>query len=78
MVINSRERMAVVPRDVNRSGICRGFAAVPAILGGQQAAGLLGSATMLVSIILIGLLASWISAILAMRWPLSQALRSTI
>lgn len=55
-----------------------GFAAVPAILGGQQAAGLFGSAMMLVSIILIGLLASWISAILAMRWPLSQALRSTI
>lgn len=55
-----------------------GFAAVPAILSGQQAAGLFGSALMLVSIILIGLLASWISAILAMRWPLSQALRSTI
>jgi putative ABC transport system permease protein len=55
-----------------------GFAAVPAILGGQQAAGLLGSGMMLISIVLMGLLASWISAILAMRWPLSQALRSTI
>lgn len=54
-----------------------GFAAVPAILGGQQAAGLFGSAIMLICIILIGLIASWISAILAMRWPLSQALRST-
>jgi putative ABC transport system permease protein len=55
-----------------------GFAAVPALFGGQQAAGLLGSATMLIIIVLIGLLASWVSAILAMRWPLGQALRSSI
>jgi hypothetical protein len=58
--------------------IAAGFAAVPAILGGQQAAGIIGTATMLLGIVVVGLLASWISAILAMRWPLGQALRSTI
>jgi ABC-type antimicrobial peptide transport system permease subunit len=55
-----------------------GFAVVPALLGGQQAAGITGTITMLVGIVVVGLLASWISAILAMRWPLGQALRSTI
>ncbi|MFN7841918.1 MAG: FtsX-like permease family protein [Pirellula sp.] len=55
-----------------------GFAVLPALLGGQQAAGLTGTATMLLGIVVVGILASWISAILAMRWPLGQALRSTI
>ncbi|MCU0712906.1 MAG: FtsX-like permease family protein [Pirellula sp.] len=59
-------------------GAAAGFAAVPAILGGQQATGFLGTAAMLVSIVAIGLLASWVSAVLAMRWPLGQALRTTI
>lgn len=54
------------------------FAAVPAIVGGQQLAGLWSTTLMLSSIVVIGLLASWISAILAMRWPLGQALRSSI
>jgi ABC-type antimicrobial peptide transport system permease subunit len=58
--------------------VSAGFAAVPAIFSGQQTSGMFGPMMMLLGIVVVGLIASWMSAVLAMRWPLAQALRSTI
>lgn len=58
--------------------VSAGFAAVPAIFSGQQTSGMIGPMMMLLGIVVVGLIASWMSAVLAMRWPLAQALRSTI
>jgi ABC-type antimicrobial peptide transport system permease subunit len=58
--------------------VSAGFAAVPAIFSGQQTSSMFGPMMMLLGIVVVGLIASWMSAVLAMRWPLAQALRSTI
>jgi putative ABC transport system permease protein len=59
-------------------GVSAAFAAVPALWSGQPFSGLAGPGLMLLMIVGIGLVASWLSAWFAMRWPLVQSLRATI
>lgn len=57
-------------------GLAAALATIPALVGGQPFAGLQGPLWMLSFIVITGLLTSWISAKLAMGWPLLNALRS--
>jgi ABC-type lipoprotein release transport system permease subunit len=57
-------------------GLAAALATIPALLGGQPFAGLQGPLWMLSFIVITGLLTSWVSAKLAMGWPLLNALRS--